>query len=73
VDKIKTYIEFKVGDHVFLKVKEKRSLLKLGSCPKLAVKYFGPFEVLEKIGLVAYMFALSASMRIRNMFHVFIK
>jgi transposase InsO family protein len=28
--------EFKVGEHVFLKVKEKRSSLKLGSFPKLA-------------------------------------
>jgi hypothetical protein len=59
-----------VGEHVFLKVKEKRSSLKLGSFPKLAARYCGPFEVLERIGLVAYMLALSASMRVHNVFHV---
>ena len=35
-DKTKTHREFKVGDHVFLKVKSNRSSLKLGSCTKLA-------------------------------------
>ena len=59
-----------MGEHVFLKVKAKRSSLKLGSFPKLAARYCGPFEVLEKIGPVAYMLALPASMRIHNMFHV---
>jgi hypothetical protein len=59
-----------VGEHVFLKVKSKRSSLKLGSFPKLAARYCGPFEILEKIGPVAYMLALPASMRIHNMFHV---
>jgi hypothetical protein len=62
--------KFKMGEHVFLKVKAKRSSLKLGSFPKLAARYCGPFEVLEKIGPVAYMLALPASMRIHNMFHV---
>jgi hypothetical protein len=37
-DKNMTYREFKVGEHVFLKVKEKRSSLRLGSFPKLASK-----------------------------------
>jgi hypothetical protein len=57
---------------VFLKVKSKRSLLRLGSFPKLAVRYCGPFEVLEKIGPVAYMLALLASMIIHNVFHVYL-
>jgi hypothetical protein len=55
---------------VFLKVKYKRSSLKLGSCTKLERRYYGPFEVLENIGSVAYMLALPASMRIHNVFHV---
>jgi hypothetical protein len=70
VDKKITNREFKVGEHVFLKVKSKRSSLKLGSCPKLAARYCGPFGILERIGRVAYMLALPASMRIHNMFHV---
>jgi len=45
-DKNKVFIDFKVGEYVFLKVKEKRSSLRLGCCPKLAVRYGGPFEIL---------------------------
>jgi hypothetical protein len=59
-----------VGEHLFLKLKAKRSSLRLGSFPKLEMRYCGPFEILEKIGLVPYMIALPASMRIHNMFHV---
>jgi hypothetical protein len=35
-DKGRTHREFKVGDHVFLKVKANKSSLKLGNCSKLA-------------------------------------
>jgi hypothetical protein len=69
-NKNRVFRYFKVGEHVFLKVKAKRSLLRLESCPKLAARYCGPFEILEKIGLVAYMLALHASMRVHNVFHV---
>jgi hypothetical protein len=51
-----------VGEHVFLKVKAKRSLIRLRSFPKLAEIYCGPFKILENIGSVAYMLALPASM-----------
>jgi hypothetical protein len=59
-----------VGDHVFLKLKTNRSSLKLGSCAKLAARFCGPFEILERIGPVAYMLALPASMTVHNVFHV---
>jgi hypothetical protein len=70
VDKNRTRREFKVGDRVFLKVKANRSSLKLGSCAKLAARFCGPFEILERIGTVAYMLALPASMTVHNVFHV---
>jgi hypothetical protein len=66
VDKSRTHREFKVGDHVFLKVKDNRSSLKLGNCSKLAARYYGPFEILERIGPVAYMLSLPASMTVHN-------
>jgi hypothetical protein len=44
--KNRTHREFKVGDHVFLKVKANRSSVKLGSCAKLATRFCGPFEIL---------------------------
>jgi len=51
-------------------VKANRSSLKLGSFAKLEARYCGPFEILERIGLVAYMIALPASMSVHNVFHV---
>jgi hypothetical protein len=59
-----------VDDHVFLKVKTNRSSLKLGICAKLVTRFFGPFEILERIGPVAYMLILPASMTVHNVFHV---
>jgi hypothetical protein len=47
---------------VFLKVKAKRSSLKLGNCSKLAMRYCGPFEILERIVPIAYTLALSELM-----------
>ena len=58
-----------MGDHVFLKVKSNKSSLKLGNYSKLAVRYCRPFEILERIGLVAYMLALPTSMTVHNVFH----
>ena len=70
-DRQKSYADSnKVGDHVFLKVKTNKSSLKLGSCAKLASRFCGPFEILERIGLVAYMLALPTSMTVHNVFHV---
>ena len=62
--------EFSIGDHVYLRVREKKSSLKLGSCVKLSPRYCGSFEVLERIGPVAYRIALPASTRAHNAFHV---
>ena len=62
--------EFKVGDHVLLKAKPKKSSLKLGSFTKLEARFHGPFEILDRIGPVAYMLSLLPSMSVHNVFHV---
>ena len=59
-----------MGEHDFLKVKVKRSSLRLVFSLELATIYCGPFKILEKIGPVAYMLAFPASMRVNNVFHV---
>ena len=61
--------EFSIGDHVYLRVKPKKSSLKLGSCAKLAPWFCGPFLILERIGPMEYKLALLAHLRIHNVFH----
>jgi len=62
--------EFNVGDHVYIKAKPKKSSLRLGKYTKLAPRYCGPFEVLARIGLVAYQLTLPAMVKVHNIFHV---
>ena len=69
-DKGRTHKEFKVGDHVFLNVRANKSSLKLRNCSKLAARYCGSFEILERIGSISYILALPTSMSIHNVFHV---
>ena len=65
-------LEFEVGDHVFLKVMPKRGVVRFGKRGKLAPRYIGPFEILERVGIVAYRLALSPSLSsVHEMFHVF--
>ena len=64
VDKGRTHREFKVGDHIFLKVKANIGSLKLGNFSKLEARYCGLFEILERIGPVSYMIAFPASMSV---------
>jgi hypothetical protein len=69
-DKNMTTTKFKVGEHVLLKVELEKSSLKLGSCTKLATRFCGPFEILDRIRPTAYMFSFPASMNVHNVFHV---
>ena len=46
--------KFQVSEHVFIKVQPKKSSMRLGSCAKLAPRYCGPFEILSRIGQLAY-------------------
>ena len=65
-------MDFNFGDHVYLRVRERKSSLNLGSCAKFSPRYCGSFEVLERIGPVAYRLVLPARTRARNIFHVFL-
>jgi hypothetical protein len=62
--------EFKVGEDVILKVKPNKISLNLGSCTKLTVRFYCPFEILERIGPVSYILAFPTSMNVHNVFHV---
>ena len=62
--------ELNLGDHGYLKVKSNKSSLSLRKCSKLAPRYCGPFEVLAKIGPVAYQLSLPPNIKVHDVFHV---
>ena len=69
-DKRRSYHEYEIGDHVYVQIKPKKSTLRWASCAKLAPRFCGPFQILERIGPVAYRLALPSHIRVHNFFHV---
>ncbi|GJX84874.1 putative reverse transcriptase domain-containing protein, partial [Tanacetum coccineum] len=47
-------LEFEVGDQVLLKVSPWKGVVCFGKKDKLAPRYVGPFEIIERIGPVGY-------------------
>ena len=54
VDHRRRPLEFQVGDHVFLRVSPHKGVFCFGKKGKLAPRYIGPFEILQRVGEVAY-------------------
>ena len=64
-------IEYNVGDKVFLKVSPWRKILRFGQKGKLSPRFIGPYEILERIGPVAYRLALPPELaKLHDVFHV---
>ena len=64
-------LEFSIGDHVFLRVSPTKGVKRFGLRGKLAPRYIGSFQILERIGAVAYRLALPPSLAgIHDVFHV---
>ena len=60
-----------MGDHVFLKFLPMKSMMRFGRKRKLSPQFLGPFEILERVGILAYKVALTPGLsRIHNVFHV---
>jgi hypothetical protein len=54
-DQSRRQVEFQVGDWVWLRLNHRTaSAIRSARQSKLGPKYVGPYEVLEKIGVVAY-------------------
>ena len=64
-------MDFNLGEKVFLKVSPWRGIMRFGSKGKLSPRYIGPYEIIEKIGPLAYRLALPPELsRIHDVFHV---
>nr|GEX80166.1 putative reverse transcriptase domain-containing protein [Tanacetum cinerariifolium] len=70
-DKRRKLLEFGVGDQVLLKVSPWKGVVRFGKKGKLAPRYVGPFEILERIGLVAYRLRLLEELNsVHGTFHL---
>jgi len=70
-DKRRKDIEFHVSDHVFLKVNLVTGVGRALKCQKLTPHFLGPFEIVEKVGVVAYRIVLPSSIsNLHDVFHV---
>ncbi|GJV97347.1 putative reverse transcriptase domain-containing protein [Tanacetum coccineum] len=78
IDRQKTYagnrrnpLEFEVGDQVLLKVPPWKGVIRFGKKGKLAPRYVGPFEILERVGPLAYRLRLPEELSsVHDTFHV---
>ena len=60
-----------MGDHVFLKVMPKRGVVRFDRGGKLSPRFIGPFEILERVGSMAYRLALPPSLSdVHEVFHI---
>ncbi|GJU84606.1 putative reverse transcriptase domain-containing protein [Tanacetum coccineum] len=64
-------LEFEVGDRVLLKVSPWKGVVRFGKKGKLAPRYVGPFEIIERVGPVAYRLKLPQELScVHDTFHV---
>ena len=51
-------IQFDEGDHVFLKISSMKGIQRFGKKEKLAPRYIGPFQIMDRVEKVSYRLAL---------------
>lgn len=63
-------VSYQVDEYVYVKLHPYRQTsLTHAKYHKLTKRYYGPFQILEKIGAVAYRLAFPSDSRIHNVFH----
>ncbi|XP_059315528.1 uncharacterized protein LOC132066182 [Lycium ferocissimum] len=63
--------QFNIGDWVYLKIQPYRQLTVSGThFTKLSAKYYGPYQILERIGAVAYKLSVPPQLLLHPTFHV---
>ena len=62
---------YEVGNNAFLRFSPWKGVIRFGKKGKLSPRYIGPYEILERIGPVAYRLALPPELSgIHDVFHV---
>ncbi|GJY30729.1 putative reverse transcriptase domain-containing protein [Tanacetum coccineum] len=70
-DNTRKPLEFEIGEQILLKVSRWKGVMRFGKKVKLAPRYVGPFEILERIGPVAYRLRLPKELsEVHDTFHV---
>ncbi|KAH0670700.1 hypothetical protein KY290_026097 [Solanum tuberosum] len=70
-DKGRREVIFDIGDWVYVRLRPYRQLsVRLQRHSKLSRRFFGPFQIIQRIGDVAYKLDLPPSSRIHPVFHV---
>ncbi|MCI20463.1 hypothetical protein A2U01_0041625, partial [Trifolium medium] len=70
-DKKRKDVEFQEGDHVFLRVTSTTGIGRALKSKKLTSTFIGPYQILKRIGKVAYRIALPPSLsNMHDVFHV---
>nr|GEW64830.1 hypothetical protein [Tanacetum cinerariifolium] len=70
-DKMRKPLEFSVGDHVLLTVSPWKGVVRFGKKGKIATRFVRPFEIIEKVGTVAYRLDLPEELNgVHDTFHV---
>nr|GFA65729.1 putative reverse transcriptase domain-containing protein [Tanacetum cinerariifolium] len=71
VDNHRKPLEFYLGGRVLLKVSPWKGVVRFGKNSKLAPRFVGSFEIIERVGLVAYRLKLSQELNgVHDTFHV---
>jgi ribosomal protein L21E len=71
VDTRRRLLEFKEGDHVYLKVSPIRGMRRFKVKGKLSPRFIGPFLILKRVGEVAYQLELLDHLAdVHDVFHV---
>ena len=64
-------MQFEIGDRVFLKISPLKGVLRFERRGKLSPRFIGPYEIVSKVGPVAYKLKLPPELsRIHDTFHV---
>jgi hypothetical protein len=70
-DKRRSPLEFKVDDHVYLRVSPMKGVRRFGIKGKLTPRYIGLYPILDKYGPTSYQVELPAKLSgVHNVFHV---